>query len=209
VLHQDDEGFGYALHAWLTAMFGADAPRPFRFIEHKAELLGYTRVDGARLLEHMHAFAPPLAHASLVPDSLAVKPLPADWPVGRRLQMDVIACPVSRQESAEKDIYLRTLDRLGDAAPSRPEVYLDWFSRQWGQVVAIERAELLGFSRQKLLRRPASGEGRRPSTIERPQALFRAVARIEDGERFAELLARGIGRHRAFGFGMVLLSPAP
>jgi CRISPR system Cascade subunit CasE len=43
--------------------------------------------------------------------------------------------------------------------------------------------------------------------VERPQALFGAEAVVVDGERFADLLARGIGRHRAFGFGMVLVAP--
>ena len=30
---------------------------------------------------------------------------------------------------------------------------------------------------------------------------------ITDGEKFAQLLARGIGRHRAYGYGMLLLRP--
>ena len=30
---------------------------------------------------------------------------------------------------------------------------------------------------------------------------------ITDTQRFADLLTRGIGRHRAYGYGMLLLSP--
>ena len=58
----------------------------------------------------------------------------------------------------------------------------------------------------RMLRRDRSG-GNRLRGVERPQALFGGTAVIRDGERFAALLARGIGRHRAFGSGMVLLSP--
>ncbi|MFG1478963.1 type I-E CRISPR-associated protein Cas6/Cse3/CasE [Xanthobacter sp. V4C-4] len=30
---------------------------------------------------------------------------------------------------------------------------------------------------------------------------------VRDAEAFGVLLARGVGRHRAFGYGMLLLSP--
>jgi CRISPR system Cascade subunit CasE len=30
---------------------------------------------------------------------------------------------------------------------------------------------------------------------------------VVDADKFAALLARGVGRHRAFGYGMLLLSP--
>lgn len=209
LLSGEDEGFGYALHAWLAALFGEHAPKPFRFNEARSELLGYTLVDSEMLRAHAEAFAPPLAHAVLAPDSLASKGMPAQWTAGQRLQVEVLACPVSRKDGAEKDVYLRALDRNGAEAPSREDVYLEWFERQWGDSVRIEQSELIGFSRRKLLRRPLSGSYRRPSVIERPQALFRAIAIIAGPNAFAVQLRRDIGRHRAFGFGMVLLSPAP
>ena len=208
-LDGDDDGFGYALHAWLAAMFGAHAPKPFRFFDQGGELLGYTRVNAEALLEHAHAFAPPHAFAALIPDSLATKAMPASWRAGQRLQVDVVACPVARKDDIEKDVYLRSLDRLGDAAPPRPQVYAEWFRRQWGGAVEFELLDLIGFSRRRLLRRPALDGQRRPRSIERPQASFRAVVRIAHAEAFGAALARGIGRHRAFGYGMVLLKPAP
>jgi CRISPR system Cascade subunit CasE len=42
---------------------------------------------------------------------------------------------------------------------------------------------------------------------EGPDAVLRGRLQIEDGNGFARLVARGIGRHRAFGFGMLLLMP--
>jgi CRISPR system Cascade subunit CasE len=208
-LHSDDDGFGYALHAWLAALFGVHAPKPFRFLEPRGELLGYSQVDAQTLLEHARAFASPHAFAALVPDSLATKALPASWREGLRLQVNVLACPITRKNHVEKDVYLRTLDRLGDEAPPRPQVYTDWFVRQWGEAVQFEHVELVGFTRRRLLRRPLYEGKRQARRIERPQANFSAIVRIADGAAFLDVLARGIGRHRAFGYGMVLLSPAP
>jgi CRISPR system Cascade subunit CasE len=43
--------------------------------------------------------------------------------------------------------------------------------------------------------------------LDRPQALVKGVLNIADSDAFNRLLARGIGRHRAFGYGMLLLRP--
>jgi CRISPR system Cascade subunit CasE len=39
-------------------------------------------------------------------------------------------------------------------------------------------------------------------------ALVTGTLRVGDAEAFRALLARGLGRHRAFGFGMLLLRRA-
>jgi CRISPR system Cascade subunit CasE len=208
-LSSPDDGSGYALHAWLAAMFGKHAPKPFRFFDHKGELLGYTSASADALLVHASAFAPPNAFRALADGSLATKPMPVSWQEGMRLQAEVLACPVSRTDEGEKDVYLRALDRLGDSAPPRMEVYAEWFRRQWGSTVTFEHLEITGFSRRHLLRRITSEGLRKSRTLERPQAGFRTIVRIADSGGFGALLTRGIGRHRTFGFGMVLLSPAP
>ncbi|GAB6067652.1 hypothetical protein JCM13664_09700 [Methylothermus subterraneus] len=204
---QEDETLGYTLHAWFAALFGAAAPKPFRYFERRQEVLGYTMHPATELLERAQAFAPPLAWAALDLDGVASKPMPASWRQGQRLHLEVLVCPVSRKDGEEKDVYLRALDRMGEAAPPRAEVYRDWFLRQWEGAAQLQGVRLLGMgARSRLLRRDHSSD-RRLRTVERPQALFAAEAVIADPARFAERLARGIGRHRAFGFGMVLLAP--
>jgi CRISPR system Cascade subunit CasE len=42
-------------------------------------------------------------------------------------------------------------------------------------------------------------------TINRPEATFHGTFEIQDPTQFAAMLARGVGRHRAYGYGMVLL----
>jgi CRISPR system Cascade subunit CasE len=204
---QQDETLGYTLHAWFAALFGAQAPKPFRYIERRSEVLSYARADAATLLAQAQSFASPQAWAALDPEGVASKRMPAAWRTGQRLHLEVLTCPVSRKDDDEKDLYLRAVDRLGESAPPRGEVYREWFARQCGSAVQLEQIELLGMNaRSRFLRRARNGANRL-RTVERPQALFGATAVVVDGEGFATLLARGIGRHRAFGFGMVLIAP--
>lgn len=68
------------------------------------------------------------------------------------------------------------------------------------------RLQLEGFRIVRLLRK-AEGAGRRDFLA--PQAKLGGILTVQDGTAFQTLLARGIGRHRAFGYGMLLLRPAP
>jgi CRISPR system Cascade subunit CasE len=206
-IRQEDETLGYTLHAWLTALFGEAAPKPFRYFERRQEVLAYAPHDAQTLLAIAEERGSLAALAALDTENAASKPMPTGWRGGQRLHLEVLTCPVSRKGEDEKDVYLRALDRQGERAPSRGEVYRQWFARQWQGVVELEQVELLGMrARVRLLRR-ARHDGNRLLSIERPQALFAAEAVIREPARFAVCLARGIGRHRAFGFGMVLLAP--
>jgi CRISPR system Cascade subunit CasE len=206
-IRQEDETLGYTLHAWLTALFGEAAPKPFRYFEKRQEVLAYAPLDAHTLLAIAEERGSLAALAALDTANVASKPMPTGWRAGQRLHLEVLACPVSRKGEEEKDVYLRALDRQGEGAPSRSAVYRQWFARQWQEVVALEQVELLGMSaRARLLRRARNGSNRLLS-IERPQALFAAEAVIRDPERFGAMLSRGIGRHRTFGFGMVLVAP--
>lgn len=205
---QEDENLGYTLHAWFAALFGAASPKLFRCFDRRHEVLAYAYTDAATLMQHAQAFASPLAWAALDAHGMASKPMPDAWQPGQSVRVEVLTCPVTRHGDEEKDVYLRALDRLGDAAPKRGEVYLAWFANQWAGAARLEHIELLGMQAQSTLLRRDRSQGRnRLKRVQRPQALFVANATVENGERFAALLARGIGRHRAFGFGMVLLAP--
>ncbi len=111
---QEDETLGYTLHAWLAALFGEQAPKPFRYFERRGEVLGYARLPAQDLLHHAQIFAMPQAWSALDAEGMASKPMPSQWRVGQRLRLEVLTCPVTRQDDVEKDIYLRALDRLGE-----------------------------------------------------------------------------------------------
>ncbi|MCS6915936.1 MAG: type I-E CRISPR-associated protein Cas6/Cse3/CasE [Myxococcales bacterium] len=216
--HSADEDMGYVIHAWLAAMFGPLAPKPFRFLQDRRlrqppRLLGYVRVPGEQLADHAAAFAPPLAVAVCGLDQLSqIKPMPAHWEPGRRLGYELLACPISRQDDKEKDVFLRRLDRQPPGSPplQREAVYSEWLQRQFGAAARVEQMRLEGFRLIRMLRRSSRQElhSTRPQArIDRPQALMRGILRIGDAAQFQMLLQRGIGRHRTFGYGMLLLRP--
>ena len=89
----------------------------------------------------------------------------------------------------------------GEMQRSREEVYRDWLERQLQThgAARLEEARLRSFRRTRVLRKlhgPYS---------EGPDAVMQGVLTITDGDAFASLLARGVGRHRAYGYGMMLL----
>jgi CRISPR system Cascade subunit CasE len=212
---REDEDLGYAAHAWLKAMFGADAPKPFRLLHDRRgfkppRLLGFSRKPGDELAEHAHSFALPSAlQACPLEDGFACKPMPGSWPAGRRLGFELLACPASRIGQREDDVYVRHLreqEEAGGDPQSRADLYRQWLARQLGDAARLEDFTLEAFSNVRLLRK-AEGAGRRD--FQRPQALLGGVLQVQDGNAFGTLLARGVGRHRAFGYGMLLLRPAP
>lgn len=215
-----DEDLGYGVHAWLAALFGPLTPKPFRLLDpgvawrkdQPLQWLGYSGHDGVTLRDQAETFALPLALAVCDAAGLmAAKPMPAIWPVGRRLGFEVLTCPVSRRET-EKDVFLRRIEQseTEDGPMDRATVYGEWLARQVEGAAMLESVQLAGFRLVRVLRRSqqtATQERRFGRPVVLPQALLRGVMTVRNGEAFAALLARGIGRHRAFGYGMLLLRP--
>jgi CRISPR system Cascade subunit CasE len=215
-----DSDLGYGAHAWLAATFGCLAPTPFRLHldprgKRPAKLLAYTRHSREVLLDHALSFAEPMARdvCTLEQDfAVAEFPGPERWRPGRRLGFEVLTCPIARRArvGVERDLFLHQADRTApDAGLSRAKVYGDWFTAQLSGIARIEQVSLEGFQLVRQLRRGRTGEqeSRKSARLIRPAALLRGVLEIADGEAFHTLLARGVGRHRTFGYGMLLLRP--
>lgn len=208
-----DSDLGYLSHAWLKAMFQELAPQPFRLYGGESpRILGYSEHTGQALAEQAQAFATPLTlGVTQIDDLQHTKALP-DFKEGRRLGFEVLCCPITRKGNVEKDAFLHRLESLAqDEARNsltRERVYLEWLSKKM-DTVTIEELKLEKF---QLVTQYRKGEtkkrGRSKYSIRRPQVLFRGVLRVEDEASFNQLLARGVGRHRSFGYGMILLRPA-
>lgn len=119
-----------------------------------------------------------------------------------------------RGEGRELDAFLAECARVGhDVRVDRAAVYRGWLAQKLGgsDVAECGGAELEDFSlaafrRVRLLRKGAASDGPRPrQVIERPDALVTGTLLIKDEAMFQKLILRGVGRHRAFGFGMLLL----
>ena len=212
--HEDD--LGYALHAALRAAFGDLAPRPFALVTERVrspELLGYTTHDADALRDHALSFAAPEIPGVIGLPSLAGKPMPDSFVIGRRLGFILRARPTiridrngDRTQVAERDAYRELPPDAADDGPTRGEVYQAWLTtRLEAGGAAVERLMLEGFCRSFTLRRDKS---RRLRAVEGPDARVSGVMVVKEPEKFAAVLAHGVGRHAAFGYGMLLLRPA-
>lgn len=213
-----DADLDYAVHLALGELFADAAPTVFSVAGQSGgvvDVLAYCERDAAALRAQAESFAEPLPWSTCEWDRVASKPMPSTWAAGTRLGFQVRLCPVRRGHDGkgrvyEKDAFLAACDHADDFV-DREAVYGDWFDELMGRVagVEVERRRLTAYRRVQLWRRTqkAGGEGRAGRRLERPDALFHGVLRVTDGAAFGEVLRRGIGRHRAFGFGMLLLRP--
>lgn len=210
---------GYLVHAALRKAFGTAAPQPFVVLETNRSasapelltVLGYGRADKNSLAQHMAEVAQPLLSEALPGDYMAHKDMPQAWPSGSRFGFRVSCCPIVRTSGgAEKDVYLVAMERAQDGEqPDREAAYTAWLRRELGRNDAAEllSTSMRAFRLVQPMRRKERGAP--PSTIRtRPETVLEGTLAVRDGAGFAALLERGVGRHRAFGYGMLLLSPS-
>jgi CRISPR system Cascade subunit CasE len=216
---------GYLWHALLKATFGELAPKPFRLMEPSRHpyLVGYHSADKEALLNHAEAFAEPDAAEAVGLQSLAVKVMPTKFKTGVRLGFETRVRPVVRTTRNDPVAPGREIDVFLAAAKARPEerldrgsIYTAWLARELakgGASIEPRGVKLVSVRRARLLRRGTTdSEGHRPLTQTGkkgggPDLVMSGELTVSDPAAFRDHLARGIGRHRAFGFGMLLLRP--
>ena len=188
-------------------------------------LLAYSSFDEHALLSRMGPGAGRLLR------ECKTRSMPA-FEIGDRLGFRARVCPVVRTRrpgsrplnaDAEGRVISREVDAFvhatlaSDAQVDRERVYVQWIQRELGRddassfiarfapvgALAIQdpTARLEEFRREQVRR---SSGGR----LERPNAVMQGVLTVRAADAFRQLLVRGLGRHRAFGFGMLLLTPA-
>jgi len=101
--------------------------------------------------------------------------------------------------------YFFAMDR--DEMPfTREEIYVQWLAQRLAQDGAAQLEEedtrLVSFQRLRSFRK------QRSRYVEGPDAVLRGVLTLGDPAAFGSLLSRGVGRHRSYGYGMLLLRPA-
>lgn len=205
---------GYALHALLTAAFGEQAPKPFRYLGAAQGLLAYTSQPPETLRESA-VLAPPDIDRALGLESLAFKAFPMAWRPGQTLAFEVRVRPVIRvKDGRERDLFLHAIEGSSPAerTADREAVYVEWLRKQLTERGAVDAVEvgMDAFRLSRVIRRakPDTAGRRKPRPVVGPDAVFKGQLRVADSDAFTALLQRGIGRHRAFGFGMLLLKPA-
>ncbi len=207
-----DEDLGYGIHAWLCAAFGECAPRPWRLLwQHgrPPRILGYSHQDATQMRERMEEFADPgVGVVCARTDDIVSRNMPT-FREGRELGMEVQCMPVIRKSRTgiEQDVFLSIDEGTGKR---RDEVYCDWARDRLLASGAIGDVHLVlqGFRLVKQMRRTSKRDGKRnTTTLVRPQVQLQGQFVVKDAEAFLALLGRGLGRHTAFGYGMMLLRP--
>ncbi len=215
-----DEGF--VLHHLLGEVFGRGALQPFRLMPARggrtAMLYAYSRQSADELADMAATVALPEIEIALRLSALKGRLMPAHlFTPGRRLGFDIRLRPVlrtragphSKKPGAERDIFQTRAERefpdrkgaMTAGGQTRAAVYLDWLQQRLGSAATIDRGatRLARFRRRRVLRGGRAVEG--------PDAVFHGTLEIRDGAQFLDRLARGVGRHRAYGYGMLLLRP--
>jgi CRISPR system Cascade subunit CasE len=217
----DKEGdLGYALHALLHAAFGEQAPQPFRYLDAEQGLLAYTRMDATGLAQRGALAEPDVAAALGLGQTrqhggVNVRPFPTQWAVGHTLGFEVRVRPIIREGKTgrERDAFLAAAEKAQGSVLDRGEVYVQWLhdllARQGGAELVdahMTRYQQLGVTRKS--QRGNTDDVRHNRLVNGPDVVLAGQLGVVAPQAFAQLLAQGVGRHRAFGFGLLLLRPA-
>jgi CRISPR system Cascade subunit CasE len=220
---QDDTG--YALHAALRATLGELAPKPFALLERPGvlQLIGYSRHSVEELHDALAQgeISDPGAAAALglqQPANTLIKPMPARWRAGDRMSFEVRVAPVvrSRQQPGggypEIDAAFHP-DFAAAAGGDREAAHRAWLARELarGGAATLLTSRALAFRLAPIARRHAQADGHHGGRSTRqgllPDLCVRGQLQLDDPLAFDALLGRGLGRHRSFGFGCLLVAP--
>ncbi|WP_415519069.1 MAG: type I-E CRISPR-associated protein Cas6/Cse3/CasE [Desulfovibrio aminophilus] len=209
------EDRGYLTHSAMRAAFGRAAPQPFALFGNarnpKIKVLGYAEGGREALLPGL-ALAEPVLAEIFPEGAIREKVMPPEFPAGAELGFRVECCPVTRcsmpgGKTREKDAFLAACDARPEGGVDRAAVYVAWLAADLARNGAAEMVDgaMQGFRLFTPVRR---GDGKGAKGIgRRPRAALTGVLRVRTPDAFSSLLARGVGRHRAFGLGMLLLRP--
>ena len=113
-------------------------------------------------------------------------------------EVDAFLLELIRRFSAESG--KPATSAAAEAGVTRQSVYSEWLSERLGGAASVEHCELAAFQRTRVIRGPTG----RP---EGPDAVLHGAMTVGNEDEFRRILRKGVGRHRAYGYGMLLLRP--
>ena len=222
---------GRALHHLLDEALGVRAVRPYRLLcaprTNVGNLYGYSISDAAALHAAVQIHALPDHLSVMDATRIESKLMPENWRVGQKVGFDIRVRPIRRlnsgieakgghlAKSTEIDAFLHealqcypdTPNGMEQARRSRESVYFDWLAERLAPAATIDA------SATRLVRFQRTVVARGEHGIEGPDATFHGTLSVTHSQAFSKSLGTGIGRHKAYGFGMLLLRspnrPAP
>lgn len=216
------DDLGYAAHAASKAVFGDLAPKPFALRQRAGdlEMIGYcaASVDELSRVASLQIHDDVAAHALGV-DGMVAKPMPLDWAAGERFSFECRVVPTRRTRQATSGRYVELDAAIPEPGAQgdfdRDAAYGAWLSKELSRFSA---ARLTGFApfafrltptarRTHAAQGSAAPGARRMARGLVPDLVARGELEVVDPSGFQEALRRGLGRHRAFGYGCLLLAP--
>ena len=223
---------GYALHVFLSGIFGKSILQPFRVFAtrdgHTASIYAYSEKDSKSLQEVAYEVATPDSLTVIDLDDILSKHMRFEFPQNQTLGFDIRVRPVRRLKrelndnlsnkvfvkGSEIDVFLWNAIRhyphysksegsnAIKAGNSRSNIYVDWLVERFRGSVEIDsnQCRLSSYERSRIWRGNAVG-------LDGPDAVLHGSLIVKHPETFATFVRKGIGRHKAYGYGMILLRP--
>lgn len=198
-----------SLHSLVYHTFGKDkVPRAFAAMPHEANpkeharFLAYTGMDAPALQELARSNQSIITAGIMNPFTFRTTSLPQTWQKGTTLAFQVRLIPTYRatRSGSEQDVHHRD-----DAAPTRQESYCNWLARLMRRKAGAEPAEHTLHVTRYASRRVKRSEGQQWIVL--PDVTIEGVCTITNSQTWNNALQLGIGRHKAYGYGMLLLRP--
>lgn len=208
---------------------------PTRNSKCTGSLYGYSTLTEVDLINTAKTFASPEAVDVFNITRLKTKPMPLHLPKGKRLGFDVRIRPVRKTASvlcgsnhegdrrtlgepsrsiakgSEVDAFLleclrKTTSNLANVkfehtGSTRETVYLNWLSERLAPaaVLNLNASRVHHMLRRKVFRNKKQVDG--------PDVTVHGEITVTDPSSMMRLLSKGVGRHTAYGYGMLLLRP--
>ena len=196
-----------ALHKLLTESFGELAPYPFRLMPD-GTLYGYAKAPAEELQQAARQFANPSQFAALEVESMLSKPMPETWDRQMALDFEVKVIPTIRTRGEDGRRVELSIQRhpLYDRNRDPEEAHRDWLIRRLDRFgcAQIEDCQIQLLRGHSTMR----GQGKGLTRMNLPVAVIHGTLRVTDDQHFNEMLAHGIGSHRAYGYGLMLMKPS-
>jgi len=193
----------------LTETFSGAYVRPWAVHARygpRLVIVGYGDDDQTVLNERRRLALPSLQAA--VGDACSVQMPPVrngeDYRFGVRLVPTLRVTRNGERRHGERDAFLVEADRAGpNAGLMRDTVYTGYLTdRILGAEITACRLD--GFRLVRLSRPAKQGEAQKTM----PEAILSGTLAVTDPDAFSQCLRSGIGRQRAYGYGMLRLQPA-
>lgn len=205
--------FGYVIHAILEILFRKNRPQTFYFDSSNDNLYFYSNFSRAQLTKQLtkknRAACCGLGLGNLCHDC-EVLDITSMTAMDQQLSFQIKTSPTKRLTGSGREVDVFSV--TDGSEQERHAAYKKWLHARilesgLGDVniddVAIEQHSVL--RREK---RIVDSKNRKKVVIDVPVALFTGTFTVHTRKCFLESLLNGIGRHKAFGFGMLMIKSA-